>query len=115
MATIRRRGKKFQAIVRRGQHSQAKTFSSKSDAEHWSKKLEIEIERSEAMLPNSADGVYFNELIDSYAKRCGQSKRGVGRTKSYNLRRLRSYFEHFLAQLTKHQLLGLLTSALRAV
>ena len=105
MATIRRRGKRFQAIVRRGQHSQSKTFSSKSDAEHWSKKLELEIERSEAMLPNSADGVYFNELIDSYAKRCRQSKRGVGRTKSYNLRRLHNYFEHFPAQLTKHQLL----------
>jgi hypothetical protein len=57
------------------------------------------------MLPNSADGVYFNELIDSYAKRCRQSKRGVGRTKSYNLRRLHNYFEHFPAQLTKHQLL----------
>ena len=50
MATIRRRGKKFQAMVRKGQHSQSKTFSSKSDAEHWSKKLEVEIERSEAML-----------------------------------------------------------------
>ena len=114
MATIRRRGKRFQVIVRRGQHSQAKALFSNSDAEHWSKKLEIEIERSEAMLPNSLDGVCFNELIDSYAKRCRQSKRGVGRTKSYILRRLRSYFEHFLAQLTKHQLLGLLTSALRA-
>ena len=56
------------------------------------------------MLPNSADGVYFNELIDPYAKRCRQSKRGVGRTISYNLRRLRSYFEHLPAQLTKHQL-----------
>ena len=29
MATIRRRGKKFQAMVRKGQHSQSKTFSSK--------------------------------------------------------------------------------------
>ena len=105
MATIRRRGKKFQAIVRRGQHSQAKTFSSKSDAEYWSKKLELEIERSEAMLPNSADGMYFNELIDSYTKRCSKSKRGIGRTKSYNLRRLHSYFKHLPAQLTKHQLL----------
>jgi len=104
MATIRRRGKKFQAIVRRGQHSQAKTFSSKSDAEHWSKKLELEIERSEAMLPNSANGVYFNELIESYTKSCSESKRGIGRTKSYNLRRLQNYFEHFPAQLTKHQL-----------
>jgi hypothetical protein len=115
MATIRRRGKRCQVIVRRGQHSQAKTLFSNSDAEHWSKKLEIEIERSEAMLPNSADGVCVNELIDSYAKRCRQSKKGVGRTKSYNLRQLRSYFKHFLAQLTKHQLLGLLTSALQAV
>jgi len=104
MATIRRRGKKFQAIVRRGQHSQAKTFSSKSDAEHWSKKLEVEIERSEAMLPNSASGVYFNELLESYTKSCSESKRGIGRTKSYNLRRLHNYFAHFPAQLTKHQL-----------
>jgi hypothetical protein len=29
MATIRRRGKKFQAMVRKGQHSQSKAFSSK--------------------------------------------------------------------------------------
>ena len=29
MATIRRRGKKFQAMVRKDQHSQSKTFSSK--------------------------------------------------------------------------------------
>ena len=29
MATIRRRGKTFQAMVRKGQHSQSKTFSPK--------------------------------------------------------------------------------------
>ena len=37
MATIRKRGGKFQAIVRRGYHSQAKTFSKRADAEHWAK------------------------------------------------------------------------------
>ena len=37
MATIRKRGGKFQAIVRRGHHSQAKTFSKRADAEHWAK------------------------------------------------------------------------------
>ena len=31
MATICRRGKKFQAMVRKGQHSQSKTFSSKDN------------------------------------------------------------------------------------
>jgi hypothetical protein len=41
MATIRKRGGKFQAIVRRGYHSQAKTFSKRADAEHWAKRLEI--------------------------------------------------------------------------
>ena len=48
MATIRKRGGKFQAIVRRGHHSQAKTFSKRADAEHWAKRLEIEIERNGA-------------------------------------------------------------------
>ena len=48
MATIRKRGGKFQAIVRRGYHSQAKTFSKRADAEHWAKRLEIEIEREDA-------------------------------------------------------------------
>jgi len=37
MATIRKRAGKFQAIVRRGHHSQAKTFSKRADAEHWAK------------------------------------------------------------------------------
>ena len=41
MATIRKRGGKFQAIVRRGYHSQAKTFSKRADAEHWAKRLFI--------------------------------------------------------------------------
>jgi len=50
MATIRKRGGKFQAIVRRGYHSQAKTFSKRADAEHWAKRLEIEIERNVAAL-----------------------------------------------------------------
>ena len=48
MATIRKRGGKFQAILRRGHHSQAKTFAKRADAEHWAKRLEIEIERNVA-------------------------------------------------------------------
>ena len=42
MATIRKRVGKFQAIVRRGHHSQAQTFSKRADAEHWGKaKVEV--------------------------------------------------------------------------
>jgi len=105
MATIRKRGGKFQAIVRRGYHSQAKTFSKRADAEHWAKRLEIEIERNVAALPNSADGITFGELITSYQKRCTASQKGIGRTKSYNLERLYEYFGHLPAQLAKHHLL----------
>ena len=101
MATIRKRGGKFQAIVRRGYHSQAKTFSKRADAEHWAKRLEIEIERNVAALPNSADGITFGELIQSYKKRGIESQKGIGRTKSYNLERLYEYFSHFPAQLAK--------------
>ena len=59
MATIRKRGGKFQAIVRRGQHSQAKTFSKCADAEHWTKRSEIEIEKNVAALPNSTGEITF--------------------------------------------------------
>ena len=37
--------------------------------EHWAKRLKIEIERNVAALPNSADGITFGELIQSYKKR----------------------------------------------
>ena len=97
MATIRKRGGKFQAIVRRGHHFQAKTFSKRADAEHWAKRLEIEIERNVAALPNSADGITFGELIQSYKKRGIESQKGIGRTKSYNLERMYEYFSHFPA------------------
>jgi len=101
MATIRKRGGKFQAIVRRGYHSQAKTFSKRADAEHWAKRWEIEIERNVPALPNSADGITFGELIQSYKKRGIESQKGIGRTKSYNLERMYEYFSHFPAQLAK--------------
>ena len=69
MATIRIRGGEFQAILRQGHHSQAKTFSKRADAEHWAKRLEIDIERNVAALPNSVDGITFGELTQSYKKR----------------------------------------------
>ena len=56
MATIRKRGGKFQAIVRRGHHSQAKTFSKRADAEHWAKRLEIEIERKQLKWLDTVNG-----------------------------------------------------------
>lgn len=105
MATIRNRGGKFQAIVRRGQHSQAKTFSKRADGEHWAKGLEIEIERNVAALLNSADEITFGELTQSYKKRGAGSQKGNGRTKSYNLERLNERLSHFHAQLAKHHLL----------
>ena len=65
MATIRKRGGKFQVIARREHHSQAKAFTKRAVAAHWKKRLEIEIEGNVAALPNSADGITFGELIQS--------------------------------------------------
>lgn len=65
MATIRKRGRKFQAIVRRGHHSQAKTFSKRADAEHWAKRLEIEIERNFAAQKTNSEKNLLTELSDS--------------------------------------------------
>ena len=46
MATIRKPGGKFQALVRQGHHSKAKTSSKRAAAENWAKRLEIEIKRN---------------------------------------------------------------------
>jgi len=48
MATIRKRGSRYQAMVRRRHHQETKTFALKEDAETWAKETELKIERNSA-------------------------------------------------------------------
>lgn len=104
MATIRKRGSRFQAIVRRKQQSISKSFTTRQDAESWARHTEVAIERRSAVLPNSADGLYFTDLIRSYREHCIKSARGIGRTRAFTLDRFEVYFRTSPAQLTKGQL-----------
>ena len=47
MATIRKMGKNWQAIIRKKRRQLSKSFEKKSDAVKWSAKVEYEIEHFE--------------------------------------------------------------------
>ena len=81
MATIRKRGSSWQAIVRRREFSESRTFLSKSDATAWATELEAKIIRNSAGLPDSSKNFTFNELIDDYIETSKKSQRGLKRTK----------------------------------
>ena len=104
MATIRKRGTRYQAIVRRKLHHETRSFERKQDAELWVKQLEVAIERNGAGLPNSAKHLTFGTLCQSYKERALSSKNGLGKTKNNVLNRLDRDLGHHPAQIQKHHL-----------
>lgn len=69
MATIRKRGDKWYAEVRRkGAPSQSKTFSKKGDASAWARQIENDIDRGK--VPQSRSGVTLTlaEALDRYVR-----------------------------------------------
>ena len=102
MATIRKRGSRYQAIVRRKLHQETRSFERKQDAELWAKQLEVSVERNSAGLPNSAKHLNFSSLCESYKQRAISSKNGLGKTKENVLNRIIATLGHFPAQLQKH-------------
>ena len=104
MATIRKRGTTWQAIVRRKEYSKSQTFRTRTDALNWATELEAKIYRNTAGLPESAKAYQFDELVQSYRKHCLNSVRGLGRTKVNVLARIEKALGHFSAQLTKNQI-----------
>lgn len=104
MATIRKRGSSWQAIVRRREFSESKTFLSKSDATAWATELEAKIIRNSAGLPDSAKNFTFEALVDAYIKTSKNSQRGLKRTKENVLDRLKQELGHLPAQLTKNHI-----------
>ena len=104
MATIRKRGDSWQAIVRRKEYSKSQTFRTKTDAANWATELEAKIYRNTAGLPESAKAYQFDELVQSYRRHCLNSVKGLGRTKANVLSRVETELGHFSAQLTKNQI-----------
>jgi len=67
MATIRKRGKKWQAIIRiKGFKGVSKCFPLKKDAEHWAKVIESEQIRGAFVDTATASSTSFAECLDRY-------------------------------------------------
>ena len=77
MASIRKRGNTWQArITRRGYPEQAKSFTSKSDAERWARSIESEMDRGQFVSRAEAEQTTFGDLIRRYIEVITPSKRG---------------------------------------
>ena len=67
MATIRKRGNKWQVQIRRqGIKATSRSFLQKSDAERWARKLEIEADRGGIIDQRELRRICFSDLIDRY-------------------------------------------------
>jgi integrase len=83
MATIRKRGSKWQAQIRKSnQPAITKSFTSKTEAKQWVKMVESEIERGVFINHSLAETTSFNELLDRYLLEIAPSKRSLATIKS---------------------------------
>lgn len=78
MATISKRGEKWQAKIRRdGFPSQSKTFRTKTEADAWARAQEAEMDRGAWRDRSKADSTTFYKLLERYAKDVAPTKRGA--------------------------------------
>jgi integrase len=79
MATIRKRGDRWQAQVRQKGHAPvSKSFLTKSDAEAWGRQIEAQLERSSIRVDmRLLTATTFNELLDRYSREVTPLKRGA--------------------------------------
>lgn len=98
MATIRKRGDKWQVQVRRqGYPPMSKSFINKRDGEAWAREMERKIERGEAVEPRTPSvAMTVGDLLDRYLSEVTPSKRSaevetyrIGMIKRHPLARLR--------------------------
>lgn len=77
MATIRKRGDHFQAIVKRsGFPLTSRTFDHKADAKIWSRQVEAEMDRGQYLPPTDSEGTQIRDLIERYRRDILPTKRG---------------------------------------
>lgn len=68
MALIRRRAKRWQAVIRRkGWPKQSKAFGTRADAEAWSREIESEMDRGVFVRGDLAESTTLKELLERYA------------------------------------------------
>lgn len=79
MALIRRRGNRWQAVIRRnGWPKQSRGFGNRADAEVWARELETEMDRGVFVRRDLAESTTLKELIDRYAAEVVPDHRGKG-------------------------------------
>lgn len=77
MASIRKRGNKWQVrIIRKGHPPETKTFESKAEAERWGRSIESEIDKGSYVSRSEAEQVTLAEIIDRYISEVSPQKRG---------------------------------------
>lgn len=77
MATIRKRGDKWQARVqRRGIPPQSKSFATRSDAEKWSRAVEREIDLGVYVARAPAERSTLDDILKRYVEEVTPTKRG---------------------------------------
>ena len=96
MATIRKRGNKYQAMIREKNVNYSKTFTKMLDAKRWAEETELTVERNEAGLTYSSKESVFRDLIKSYKSRAIRSNIGLEKSKENILKRLDVFLEDYL-------------------
>ena len=68
MALTRRRGKRWQAVIRRkGWPKQSRAFATRADAEAWAREIETEMDRGVFVRRDLAESTTLKELVERYA------------------------------------------------
>ncbi|AWI81770.1 hypothetical protein CEW87_21900 [Parazoarcus communis] len=77
MASIRRRGTKWQTrVIRKGFIDEVKTFSTRQDAERWARTIEVEMERGSYVSRTEAETTTLREIINRYIVEVVPTRRG---------------------------------------
>lgn len=77
MATIRKRGAKYQArIQRKGLAALARTFITRADAEKWARLTESELERGVFIDRSEAESTTLADILGRYGKEVSREHRG---------------------------------------
>lgn len=105
MATFRKRGKNWQALIRKkGQPPITKSFQRKSDAQTWAKTIESELERGIYIDRTLAEQTIFLDVINRYEREVALGLKSFTKIKS-RLKHLRKFLGKFsLSTITSTQL-----------
>src|SRR6188474_2064994 len=88
MATIRKRGKRWQVMVRKGGHVRSTTLETRAQAQTWADSIERDISELKAAGVMSPKGETVATLIDRYIREMFRV-RPWGRSKQADLLRLK--------------------------